>query len=211
MSSKNYSRIESVEQLRRLLGQPAPLVCQKLADRLTPATRPFIERSPFVLLATFDRSGHCDLSPRGDPAGFVQILDERRLFVPERPGNRLADTLRNILDCGRLGMLFLLPGVGDCLRVNGSAWLSDDPRLLGPCQVEGKTPALGIVVEIEEVFPHCAKAILRSRLWEPQNYLQRHELPSLGEILASLSLPNFDAHRYDQERAERYQRREGFY
>ena len=197
--------------LRALIGgEPADLTRSKISDRVNELTRQFIERSPFLCLATSAPDGTCDVSPRGDPAGFVRILDERRLLIPERPGNRLADSLRNILQNPRVGLLFIIPGVGDTLRVNGRATIVDDPELLEGLVVEGKTPKVGLLIEIDEVFTHCSKAFLRSQLWDPARHIDRSELPSSGEILRSLN-SSVDAETYDTERADRYERREGFY
>lgn len=203
--------IDDEAALRALLGEPSPLVCAKLADRLVAETRPFVERAPFVLLATSDRAGRCDVSPRGDPPGFVRILDDRTLLVPERPGNKIADTLRNILATGRVGLLFVIPGVGDSFRVNGRATLTDDEALLAPCAVEGKAPKLGILVDIEEAYTQCSKAFLRSQLWDASRFVDRAELPTNGAIHKEIADGDFDADAYDAERAARYERREGFY
>jgi hypothetical protein len=197
--------------LRALIGQPTALVQSKVADRLNALTRPFIERSPFLCLATSAPDGSCDVSPRGDPAGFVQVLDDRTLLVPERPGNRIADTLRNILGNPRVGILFVVPGVTETFRVNGQATLTDDPALLAPCAVEGKLPRLGILVDIHEAYTQCSKAFLRSHLWDPARFLTRSDLPSNGEIMQALTGGAVDACAYDAERAGRYARREGFY
>src|SRR5262245_34090991 len=129
-------------QLRAVIGQPTPLVAAKIADRLNHLTRQFIERSPFVCVATSDPGGGLDVSPRGDPAGFVRILDERTLLIPDRPGNRIADTLTNLLADDRIALLFLLPGVGETFRVNGRATIVDDPELLQESAVSGRVPAL---------------------------------------------------------------------
>ena len=196
--------------LTELLGEPADVVRAKLADRLTSTTRRFVERSPFVLLATAAADGRCDVSPRGDPAGFVRILDERTLLLPDRPGNRLADSLRNILANPHAGLLFLIPGLGETLRVNGRASVVTDMDILEPCAIDGKVPTLGILIEIEQVFTHCPKAFIRSQLWDPERFADRSELPSAGEVHRSLN-PEFDAETYDSERAARYARREGLY
>jgi uncharacterized protein len=196
--------------LTELLGEPADVVRAKLADRLTSATRRFVERSPFLLLATASADGRCDVSPRGDPNGFVRILDERTLLLPDRPGNRLVDSLWNILANPHAGLLFLIPGLGETLRVNGRASVVTDRDLLEPCAIEGKVPTLGILIEIEQVFTHCPKAFIRSQLWDPERYADRSELPSAGEVHRSLN-PEFDAETYDAERAARYARREGLY
>lgn len=210
MTGRTLHAIRDEDELRALLGEPTELVRAKLDDSLTDLTRRWIERSPFLLLATSAPDGTCDVSPRGDPPGFVHILDDRTLLLPERPGNRLADSLRNIVGNPHVGLLFLVPGVGDTLRVNGRATLVTDVELLAPCAVEGKVPKLGLLVEVDEVFTHCSKAFLRGRLWDPTRHVDRSELPSSGEIHASRD-PSFDAEAYDAERAERYARREGFY
>lgn len=203
--------IDDETALRALLGEPLPVVCAKIVDRLNAKTRVFIEKSPFVCLATSDGAGHCDVSPRGDPAGFVRILDDRTLLVPERPGNRLADSLRNILVNPRIGLLFVLPGVGDTFRVNGRATLTTDAALLAPCAVEGKPARLGILVDIEEAYTQCPKAFLRSQLWDPAKFVDARTLPTSGEILREIQGESFDGEAYDAARDERYRRREGFY
>jgi PPOX class probable FMN-dependent enzyme len=203
--------IKDEARLREIVGAPAELVVSKIADRLNPLTRQFVERSPFVCVATARPDGGLDVSPRGDPAGFVRILDERTLLMPDRPGNRIADTLTNLLADDRIGLLFLIPGVGDTFRVNGRASIVDDPELLAASSVEGKAPTLGILVSIEEAYTQCAKALVRSDLWNPERHVSRRELPTSGEILRSLNDPDFDADEYDRARAERYARREGLY
>jgi PPOX class probable FMN-dependent enzyme len=203
--------IDDETELRSLLGEPQPTLHTKIADRLNAKTRVFVERSPFVVIATCDEAGHCDVSPRGDPPGFVRILDDRTLLVPERPGNKLADSLRNILRTHQLALLFVVPGVGDTFRINGRATLVSDAALLAPCAVEGKVPALGIVVDIEAAYTQCPKAFIRSQLWDPARFVDRAELPTSGEILRAIVGEEFDAAGYDQARAERYRRREGLY
>jgi PPOX class probable FMN-dependent enzyme len=210
IARESMSTIQDESELRRLLDEPTDLVRAKVTDRLNGLTRQFVDRSPFVLLATSAPDGSCDVSPRGDPPGFVRVLDDRTLLLPERPGNRLADSLRNILRNPHVGLLFVVPGVGDTLRVNGRAAIVTDEELLGPCAVEGNVPKLGLLVEVEEVFTHCSKAFLRAQLWDPTRFADRSELPSSGEIHRSRD-PSFDADAYDAERAERYARREGFY
>lgn len=203
--------IDTEDALRALLGEPLPVVCAKISDRLNAKTRVFIEKAPFMCLATSDEHGHCDVSPRGDPAGFVRILDDQTLLVPERPGNRLVDSLRNIVRNPRVGLLFLLPGVGETFRVNGRATLTTDPALLAPSAVEGKVPKLAILVDIEAAYTHCPKAFIRSGLWNPATFIDPAELPTSGEILRELHAGDFDADDYDRKRAERYARRDGFY
>jgi uncharacterized protein len=204
--------ISDEAELRDAIGSPKENVFDKQTDRLNHLTRQFIERSPFVCVATADPDGGLDVSPRGDPAGFVRVLDEATLLLPDRPGNRIGDTLRNLLADPRIALLFLIPGVGDTFRVNGRARITDDPALLEPCAVEGRVPKIGIMISIEEAYTQCAKALIRSDLWNPDKHIQRSELPSSGEILREIKRdPSFDADEYNRERAERYARREGFY
>jgi len=203
--------IQTEAQLRALIGAPAALTCAKISDRLNAMTRQWVERSPFVCMATSDAEGRCDLSPRGDPVGFVRILDERTLLIPERPGNRLADSLRNILANPQVGLLFVVPGVTDTFRVNGRATITTDPDLLAPCAVEGKLPLLAILVDIEEAYTQCSKALLRSNLWDPQRFVDPAQMPTGGQVHRALQGEGFDAEQYDAERAERYRRRAGFY
>jgi len=198
-------------QLREVLGEPTQLVRKKIADRLNLLTRQFVERSPFVVVATGRPDGGLDVSPRGDPAGFVRILDERTLLLPDRPGNKLADTLTNLLADDRIALLFLIPGINDTFRVNGRARIVDDPDLLAGSAVEGKVPQLGLLVEVEEAYTQCPKALLRSELWNPERHIERSELPSSGEILRSVADPELDVEDYEVARTERYRRREGFY
>jgi PPOX class probable FMN-dependent enzyme len=197
--------------LRAFLGSPTDLVAAKIADRLNDLTRRFVEVSPFVCVATARPDGGLDVSPRGDPPGFVRILDERTLLLPERPGNRLADTLTNVVADPRIAILFLIPGVGDTFRVNGRAAVVDDPDLLAPSAIAGKAPRLGILVSIEEAYTQCPKAIIRSELWNPERHIDRSELPSPGEIMRSIADPDLDAGEYDRDRVARYARGDGLY
>lgn len=203
--------INSVQELRKIIGEPTDVVKAKLANRLNDLTRRFIAASPFVCVATSAAGGGIDVSPRGDPPGFVRVLDDQTLLLPERPGNRLADTLTNLLADNRIGLLFLIPGVGDSFRVNGTAAITDDRTLLAPCAVEGKPPRLGIVVSVSEAYTQCAKALIRSDLWNPARHIERTDLPSHGEILKLLSLPELDVSEHERARAERYARRDGLY
>jgi hypothetical protein len=197
--------------LREIIGEPNELVQAKIANRLNHLTRQFIERSPFVIVATGRPDGGLDVSPRGDPAGFVRILHERTLLLPDRPGNKLADTLTNLLEDDRIALLFLIPGVGDTFRVNGRARIVDDAELLAPSEVEGKAPKLGILVSVEEAYTQCPKALIRSDLWNPEKHISRSELPSSGEILRAIADPDLDVEDYEEQRAARYERRDGFY
>ncbi|MGL4463653.1 MAG: pyridoxamine 5'-phosphate oxidase family protein [Planctomycetia bacterium] len=173
--------VATVDELRALVGEPSELVRRKQLAALDGHMTAFIAQSPFLLLGTVGRDGGCDVSPRGDPRGVAAVLDSKTLAVPDRPGNRRVDSLRNILETGRVGLLFLMPGMGETLRVNGRASLVLDDDLLASLAAEGKTPVAAIVVEIEECFLQCAKAVIRSRLWD--GGAGRPTLPSFAEML----------------------------
>lgn len=210
--TRTLHRITDEAQLRAIIGGgPTETVAAKVVDHVGPLTRRFVEASPFVCVATAAPSGGLDVSPRGDPAGFVRVLDARTLLVPERPGNRIADTLTNLLADDRIALLFLIPGVGDTFRVNGRAIVTDDAELLAPCAVDGRAPRLRIVVSVMQAYTQCPKALIRSRLWDPDLHVSRGSLPSSGEILRSLIGGDFDSGRYDCERAGSYARRDGLY
>jgi PPOX class probable FMN-dependent enzyme len=163
--------IGSVDELRSIHGEPIDIARQKIIDRLDVHCRAFIARSPFCLVATYDRDGRCDVSPRGGPAGFVEVLDDRHLVFADAKGNRLADTLSNVVQTGRVGLLFLIPGLAETLRVNGRAVVTRDAGILERHEIqEGRPPRLAIGVEVDEAFLHCAKAFIRSELWEPESW-----------------------------------------
>ena len=203
--------VQSEAELRGLIGEPNELVRAKIADRLNELSAQWVARSPFVCVATCSPDGGLDVSPRGDPPGFVRVLDEHTLLIPERPGNKLADTLTNVLADPRIALLFLVPGIGDTFRVNGRARLVDDAELLAPSAIEGKAPTLGILVEVDEAYTQCPKALLRSELWNPEKHADPSELPKASEILKAVGAPELDVADYERERAGRYARREGFY
>ena len=198
-------------ELREVLGEPTELLKAKIADRIHPLNYRFIELSPFVVVATGRPEGGLDVSPRGDPAGFVRILDERTLLLPDRPGNKLADSLSNLLEDDRIALIFLIPGVNETFRVNGRARIVDDPELLADSAVEGKAPKLGILVTVEEAYGQCPKALIRSDLWNPENHVSPDVLPSPGEIMRAVADPDLDIEEYEKARDERYRRRDDFY
>jgi PPOX class probable FMN-dependent enzyme len=169
--------------LRALYPPTHKLAALKSLEVLDPHAREFIRRSPFLTIGTQNREGRADVSPRGDPAGFVQVLDDRTLAIPDRPGNNRLDTLTNILANPNVGLLFMVPGYDDTLRVNGTARLSIDPEILRRMSVNDRTPALAIIVTVSEVFLHCAKAFRRSRLWDPEARQDRKEMPSLLKMI----------------------------
>lgn len=177
--------VTSVERLREIIKAPPTdsAVMRKQLANLDTHCSAFIAKSPFLLLGTSGPDGRCDVSPRGDGPGFVLQLDERTLVVPDRPGNRRIDSFLNIVENPHVGLIFLIPNVDETLRVNGLAWITEDPELLARMQMQGKTPQLGIVVEAEEIFFHCARAFRRANLWQPESWIERGELPSLGRML----------------------------
>ena len=182
--------VETEAELREIIGSPTELVAGKVSDRLNDIFREYIERSPFVCVATVSGEGGLDVSPRGDPAGSVLVIDEKTLALADRPGNKLIDSFRNIIDNPHAGLLFLVPGMNETLRVNGRAKLVSDAPFFDSLVVQGKRPKLAVVVEVEELYMHCAKAFLRSSLWDPQTWPDRSTLPSLGTIMRDqMALP----------------------
>ena len=177
--------ITSVEQLREIIGEPSQLVAEKAIDHIDPESRRFLEGSPFFLLATSATDGSCDVSPRGDPPGSVLVLDERTLAFGDRKGNRRLDSLTNILSQPRVGMLFLVPGMGETLRLNGTARIVKDAPYADRLTVRGVRPELTIEVSVVELYLHCAKAFKRSALWEPESWPERGEVPTGGQLLRS--------------------------
>ena len=169
--------------LRALYPPTHALAALKSLGILDPHAREFIRRSPFLTIGTQSSDGRADVSPRGDPAGFVQVLDDRTLAIPDRPGNNRLDTLSNILANPQVGLLFLVPGFDDTLRINGTAALSTDPKLLQGMAINNRVPTLAIVVTVSEVFLHCAKAFRRSRLWDPEARQDRKEMPTLLKMI----------------------------
>lgn len=169
--------------LRSLYPATHALAAQKSLPRLDTHAREFIRRSPFLTIGTQNRDGKADVSPRGDPAGFVRVLDDRTLAIPDRPGNNRLDTLSNIVANPNVGLLFMVPGFDDTLRINGTAQLSTDPELLRSMAVNDRLPTIAIVVTVAEVFLHCAKAFRRSRLWDPAARQDRTEMPSLLKMI----------------------------
>jgi hypothetical protein len=183
MSPTTEYRIGDEAALRALFPATHTLAAQKSLPQLDPHARDFIRRSPFLTIGTQSNDGRADVSPRGDPAGFVQVLDDRTLAIPDRPGNNRLDTLSNILANPHVGLLFMVPGFDDTLRVNGTASLTTDPKILQAMAVNDRLPTLAILVAVEEVFLHCAKAFRRSRLWDPEARQDRKEMPSLMQMI----------------------------
>jgi PPOX class probable FMN-dependent enzyme len=178
------SDIESREALRALYGPVLGLAERKVIHRLDKHCRNFIALSPFLVLASADPEGGVDASPRGDPPGFVHVLDDTTLLLPDRRGNNRLDTFNNVLQAPNVGLIFFVPGIGETLRVNGRAHATTDESLLAAAAVNGKAPTAGLVIKVDEAFFHCAKAVIRSKLWDPARHAERGSFPSLGQILA---------------------------
>jgi len=194
--------VTSVEQLERVYGEPYGPSIAKEADRITAHYRAFLEAAPFFALASVGPDG-MDCSPRGDPAGFVRVHDERTLLIPDRQGNNRIDTLRNILVDPRVALLFLIPGCGETIRVNGRAQISVDPALAQTFVMNGKTPRAVIVVTVDRIHFQCAKAIVRSKLWDASRHIDRNSLPSAGTILADLTGGKIGGEAHDRAAPER--------
>jgi hypothetical protein len=176
--------IHSQQHLRERYDPPSDRAVRKQLAALDGHCRTFIAKSPFLVMGTAGGDGSLDVSPKGDAPGFVAVLDDRTLLVPDRPGNNRLDGMRNILDNPHVGLLFFIPGVKETLRVNGRVRITTDQTLLAPLAVQGRTPKTGLLVEIDEVYLHCAKALIRSKLWDPASQIDRATLPSLGKMIA---------------------------
>jgi PPOX class probable FMN-dependent enzyme len=199
------SVITTIKQLEAIYGFPNSASIVKVADRVTPAYRLLIEKSPFAALATCSPDG-LDCSPRGDLPGFVRIHDDRTLMMPDRRGNNRVDSLRNIVRDPRVALLFLIPGSGTTLRINGRAQLTVDPDLLASFRMEGKAPRSVIVMTVGEIYFQCARAIVRSDLWNPDKRVDPRTLPTPGQILADMSDNTVGGEKYDREWPERARR-----
>lgn len=196
------SIITTTEQLEAIYGHPGDASTVKVADRVTPLYRVLIDKSPFVTLATSGPEG-LDCSPRGDRPGFVRVHDEKTLMMPDRRGNNRINSLRNIVRDPRIALLFLIPGSGSTLRVNGSGHVSNEPDLLDSFKMEGKAPRTVIVMTVEEIYFQCARAIVRADLWNPDKRIDPKSLPTPGQILASMSDDKVGGEVYDSEWPER--------
>jgi hypothetical protein len=183
MESKFEKVITSEQELREILGYPSEIVNRKTIHYIDAHCGKFIELSPFITVATSDANGNPDVSPKGDPPGFVKILSDNVLAIPDRPGNRKADSLRNIIQNPNIGLLFFIPGIKETLRVNGEARIVTDEKLLELLSCQGKRPSIAIVVTVKEAFMHCAKCIIRSNLWTSTVDTQDRPVPSLAQAL----------------------------
>jgi hypothetical protein len=198
--------VEDLEELREIYGMPSDRSVKKQLSRFDKHCRAFIARSPFLVIASSDPSGRCDASPKGDAPGFVQVLDDETLLIPDRLGNNRVDTIGNLLERPGVGLIFFVPGLSETLRVNGRARVTTDPALLEPLAVNGKMPRSGILIVAEEIYFHCGKALIRSDLWNPEKQLSRSEFPSLGRILAE-QIGGISVEESERATAESYRTR----
>jgi uncharacterized protein len=194
--------ITTVEQLEALYGQKLPAAVLKEIDHINDGYRKLIEAAPFVAVATSGPEG-LDCSPKGDARGFVRIIDEKTIAIPDRPGNNRLDGFHNILRDPRIALLFLIPGVGETLRVNGRAAISTDPELMQSFAVNGKLPRCALIVHIESIYFHCSKAIVRSRLWDAETRVDRKSLPTLGCLIAEVSDGKLGGEAFDRDLPEK--------
>lgn len=198
MTLKFTSIISTEEELREIMGYPNEIVINKTIDHIDENCEIFIKKSPFITIATSDANGNFDISPKGDPAGFVKILNDKTLAIPDRPGNRKADTLTNIIQNPNVGLIFLIPGVRETLRVNGAAKIVTDSNVLELLSCKGKVPSLAIIVDVKEAFMHCAKCIVRSQLWQHTDANMKLNMPSLGKVLIDHSKIDMNSDELDE-------------
>ena len=177
--------ITDIDQLRSLYSTPHPRAANKVIDRIDPASRRFIARCPLVMLATASRAGRCDVSPRGGPPGFVVVLDERHVVLPDYAGNNRLDSARNIIETGHAGLLLCVPGKPETIRINGPAYLTTDPEILDRTDPKFRRPKMALVIETEELFAHCAQSFRRSGVWDPSTWNALGDTPDLAEIYSS--------------------------
>ena len=195
-------RITTLAELDAMYGEPVGAAVTKEIDYISDHYKAFIDKAPFVVVATVGPEG-MDCSPRGDAAGFVRVRDRKTVLIPDRRGNNRVDTLRNLVRDPRIALLFLIPGIGQTLRINGRAQIVVDPELNASFAMHGKLPKCVLVVTAERVYTQCPKALVRARLWNPQSQIDRSELPSPGEMLAALSNGAIDGAEYDRSYPER--------
>ncbi|WP_407543030.1 pyridoxamine 5'-phosphate oxidase family protein (plasmid) [Deinococcus radiomollis] len=185
LKSRFREVVETEEGFRAVMGSPHPVVVQKELNKLDSHAREFIGRSSFLLIGTSGANGQIDMSPKGDPPGFVHVLDEKTLAIPDRPGNKRADTFLNLIVNNRIGLIFFIPGKDETLRVSGRAIIVRDLAIREQMAISDRLPEFAIVVEVDQMFFHCAKCIIRSNLWEPEHWPTLAGLPSLAETMVS--------------------------
>ncbi|MFC0237280.1 MULTISPECIES: pyridoxamine 5'-phosphate oxidase family protein [Fictibacillus] len=203
MKTLNY--VKSQEELRLMLGTPSLRGQNKVISKIDEHCKDFIAHSPFVTIATSDHEGNCDSSPRGDEPGFVYVMDDHHLVIPDRPGNKRVDSMFNILSNPKVGLLFLIPGMDETLRINGEAFIIKDEEVLVNMAVGRKVPSLGILVKVEQCYMHCGKAFKRSGLWNPESWAKKESLPKAAKILAAhVNLPEMTEDRIANDLIEGY-------
>jgi uncharacterized protein len=208
VTTNGFQRIVTTEaELRTIVGSPSELALRKDIGVLDQHARAFIAQSPFLLMATAGGSGRCDVSPKGDAPGFVLVLDDTHLVIPDRPGNRRVDGMRNLLENPHIGLIFLIPGREETLRVNGRGWIVRDEDLLARMAVQGKRPVLAVGVEIEECFLHCAKAFKRSGLWQPDRWPDRGAVACMAQMLVDQTRPGMTVAEMERHLEEGYRTR----
>jgi PPOX class probable FMN-dependent enzyme len=195
-------RITTLEQLEALYGEPVQAAVAKEIDYISDHYKAFVDKAPFVVVATVGPEG-LDCTPRGDPPGFVRVRDKKTVLLPDRRGNNRVDSLRNLVRDPRISLLFMIPGIGNTLRINGRAEISVDPELCASFKMEGKLPRSVLIVTAERVYFQCPKALVRSRLWSADAQIARSELPSTGEMLAALTKGAIDGEEYDRAYPQR--------
>ncbi|MFE9105148.1 pyridoxamine 5'-phosphate oxidase family protein [Actinomadura geliboluensis] len=202
MQPSEIRAVRSEAELREIVREPSQVIWDKDIGRIDEHARTLIAHSPLVLLATSDAEGTCDVSPKGDPAGSVLVLDDHRLAIADRPGNHRVDGFRNVLRNPHVGLLFLVPGMNETLRVNGRATIVSDAPFFDDLAIKGRRPRLALLVEVEELYMHCAKAFLRSSLWQPETWPDRAKLPTLGRIIKDqVDLKGVSAEQIDEDLA----------
>lgn len=199
------SIIQSIEQLESMYNKPGIRASKKSLTELDKHCRRFIELSPFVLLSSVSADGDLDCSPRGGAPGFVKVFDDKTILIPDRPGNNRLDSLHNLIETGKIGLLFLIPGVDETLRLNGSVELRTDSELLEICVEQEKQPKLVISVTVEEAFLHCAKALMRSKLWSDESRVERSVMPTMGKMLKE-QLQSEDPEESQEDMIKRYEK-----
>lgn len=206
LSASPGGTLATPEQVRVHYGQMDPRVAAKELPRLDKHARAFIALSPFLVVASADGSGRCDATPRGDAPGFVAVIDDRTLLIPDRRGNKRVDTMTNVAENPGVGLVFMVPGINETLRVNGRARITTDPALLAPLEAKGVVPGAGLLVAVQEAYFHCGKAMIRSHLWDPDRRVPRSAFPTLGRIIAD-QIGGMDAETGDKWIEESYRER----
>jgi PPOX class probable FMN-dependent enzyme len=203
----SVSIVEDIREIREIYGEPMERTIKKQLPRLEKHSRAFIALSPFIVMSTCDAEGRCDASPKGDAPGFVSVIDDETLLIPDRLGNNRVDSISNILQHPRIGLIFFVPGIRETLRVNGRAQITTDPALLAPTAVNEKMPRSGILVTADEVYFHCGKALIRSDLWNPEKHVARNAFPSLGIVIADQIGQRVEPKEAEQATEESYRTR----